>query len=248
MLPDHRPRLGRAGQADLARYLIASRPIWTAAMIARLVGVGEEELQAGVEAGLARYPEAGADQRFVRFQLVERGPRWIFEGEDCNRHHYWTVAPFYDRAFLRAALACPDDQKSGHRLFRRFLGRLHPAVNRIPDANLGIAMDSPLYPWSRRLREVGRRFPGLRRRLRMGQPASVLRPRPALIGTLLARQIERSEPVRSCFSAAALAEVAASPDAWSDAALDGLVTATCACERIMGRPSTLSELAGESFG
>lgn len=248
VLPDHRPRLSRAGEADLAGYLIGSRPIWPAAMIERLTGVREEEIRAGVEEEIRRYPEASADQRFVRFQFVERGARWIFEGEDCNRHYYWTVAPFYDRAFLREALACPDDQKSGHRLYRRFLRHLHPTVNRIPDANLGIAMDSPRYAWSRRLREVGRRFPRLRRLLRKGMPASVLQPRPVLMGAFLTRQLERSEPVRSCFSTEALAEVASSPGAWSDAALDGLVTATCACERIMGRPSTLAEFATESFG
>ena len=180
--------------------------------------------------------------------MTERGARWIFEGEDCNRHYYWTVAPFYDRAFLWAALACPDDQKSGHRLYRRFLSHLHPTVNRIPDANLGIAMDSPRYAWSRRLREVGRRFPRLRRLLGKGMPASVLQPRPALMGAFLRRRLERSEPVRSCFSTQALAEVASSPGQWSDAALDGLVTATCACERIMGRSSTLAEFADESFG
>ncbi len=248
VLPDHRPRLSRAGQADLAGYLIGSRPIWTDAMIARLTGIREEELRASVEEEIRRYPERSTDQRFVRFQFVERGARWIFEGEDCNRHHFWTVAPFYDRAFLRAALACPDDQKSGHRLYRRFLRNLHPTVNRIPDANLGIAMDSPRYAWSRRIREVGRRFPGLRRLLRKGMHVSVLQPRPALMGAFLNRQIERSEPVRSCFSAQVLAEVASSPEAWSAAALDGLMTATCACERIMGLSSTLAEFAQESFG
>ena len=246
VLPDHRPRL--AGQADLAQYLIESRPIWPTAMIERLTGIRQDELRASVEEEIRRYPETSADQRFVRFQFVERGARWIFEGEDCNRHYYWTLAPFYDRAFLRAALACPDEQKSGHRLYRRFLSHLHPTVNRIPDANLGIAMDSPRYAWSRRLREVGRRFPRLRRLLRKGMPASVLQPRPALMGSFLTRQLERSEPVRSCFSTQALAQVASSPGEWSDAALDGLVTATCACERIMGRPSTLSEFAGDRFG
>ena len=248
VLPDHRPRLPRAGQADLAGYLIESRPIWTSAMIACLTGVREDELRASVEAEIRGYPERSADHRFVRFQFVERGARWIFEGEDCNRHHFWTVTPFYDHAFLRAALACPDEQKSGHRLYRRFLLDLHPTINRIPDANLGVAMDSPRYAWERRIREAGRRFPRLRRLLRKGMPASVLQPRPALMGSFLTRQLECSEPVRSCFSTKELAAVASSPGAWSDAALDGLVTATCACERIMGRPSTLLEFASESFG
>jgi asparagine synthase (glutamine-hydrolysing) len=246
VLPDHRPRLPRG--ADVVDYLVASRPIWPAAMIARLTGVSEEALRAGVEEEVARYPERDADQRFVRFQFVERGARWIFEGEDCNRHHFWTVAPFYDRAFLRAALACPDGQKSGHRLYRRFLQHLHPAINRIPDANLGIAMASPAYAWARRLREIGRRFPGLRRRLRLGQPSSVLQPRPALMGRFLERQLERSDAVRACFSVATMAEVASAPAGWSDAALDALVTATCACERIAGGGSTLAEFADESFG
>lgn len=248
VLPDHRPGLPGSGRADLAGYLIHSRPLWPAAMVARLTGVGEEELRAGVEQVIGRYPERSADQRFVRFHFTERAFRWIFEGEDCNRHYYWTVAPFFERDFLRAAFACPDDQKSGHRLYRDFLHRLHPAVNAIRDANLGLAMDSPAYAWSRRLRETARRFPRLRHLLRQGMPQAVPQAHPRSIGALLRGQLEHSEPVRACFSVPALADVAASPGSWSDAALDCLVTATCACEIIMGRCSSLSELVTEGVG
>ena len=248
VLPDLRPRLSRRGKAGLADFLVDSRPIWSPEMVTRLIGVSGEDLRASVGEVIAAYPERGADQAFVRYQYVERGGRWVFEGEDCNRHYYWTIAPFFDRAFLRAALACPDDQKSGHRLYLRFMRRLHPDLVRIPDAGSGKRMDSPAYWWLRRAREEGRRFPWLRRWLRMHRPASVLQPRAELVSAILRRQLEQSAPVRACFSPQALAAIAAAPGDWGDAALDCLLTATCAVEEIMGGSSTLAEFGAESFG
>ena len=245
MMPDHRPGLGRG---DVVRYLVEHRPVWPTAMITRLTGVTERQLRDSVAEVVGGYPERSGDLRFVRFGLAERGARWVYEGEDSNRHYFWTVAPFFDRGFARAALAVPDGQKSGHQLYCSFMRALNPAMVAIPDANLGLRMDAAGYVWSRRLREAGRRFPRLRRWLGQGVAGSVLQPAPALTGAVLRRLLERSQAVRSCFSPAALASVAEAPQRWGHGALDGLLTAVSAVERIAGEQPTLEGFAAERFG
>lgn len=245
MMPDHRPRLG-AG--DVVRYLVAHRPVWPPTMACRLTGVGERELYDSVAEVVAGYPESAADARFLRFGIAERGGRWGFEGEDSNRHYYWTVSPFYDRDFARAALACPDALKSGYRLYRSFLRRLHPAMLSVPDANLGLRVDTPAYVGARRLRETARRFPRLRRWLRQGVPASLLQPPAGLASAVLERQIDRSPAVRAVFPDAALRSVAASARRFDHGAVDALLTATSAVERIAGGTPTLEAFADERFG
>jgi asparagine synthase (glutamine-hydrolysing) len=247
-LPDHRPRLGARQRADVARYLVDKHRIWPLEWVSRLTGLPEHALVDEVRAVIDRYPERDPDQRCVRFLLAERARRWILEGEDTNRHHYWTVAPFEAPGFLEAAMACPDGQKSGHRLYREFLRNLSPAATRIEDANLGLATSSPLYVWNRRARELSRRFPGLQRRLSPDRGASAMRPRDALLRDLLTRQREGSAAVRAAFSAGALADVAANPARWSGAALEGLITAASAVEEIAEDRSTLDAFADTSFG
>jgi asparagine synthase (glutamine-hydrolysing) len=245
MMPDHRPRLG-AG--DLVRYLVDHLPLWPLAMACRLTGVGERELCDSVAEVVAGYPERSADAKFLRFGLAERGGRWGFEGEDSNRHYFWTVSPFYDRDFARAALACPDALKSGYRLYRAFLRRLQPTMLTVPDANLGLRVDTPTYVLARRLRETARRFPRLRRWLRQGVPASLLQPPAGLASAVLERQIERSPAVRAVFPEAALRAVARAPRRFPHGAVDALLTATSAVERIAGGTPTLKAFADERFG
>src|SRR5262249_11125608 len=195
---------------------------------------GERELYDSVGEVVTAYPEQTPDARFLRFGLAERGGRWGFEGEDSNRHYFWTLSPFYDRDFARAALACPDADKSGYRLYRSFLRRLHPAMLTVPDPNLGLRPDTPAFIAARRLRETARRFPRLRRWLGQGVRASLLQPPARLMSTVFARQLERSEPVRAVFPAAALQSVADSPQRFHHDALDALLTVTSAVERIAG--------------
>src|SRR5262249_51238363 len=157
--------------------------------------------------------------------------RYILEGEDTNRQSCWTSSPFWAREFVRAAMECPDSQKSGHRLFTAMMRRLNPDVMRVEDSNLGVRLDSPLYAWHRRAREMSRRFPRLQRLLRPRRGTSVLQPGERLIQRVLERQVERSSAVRACFSAEALRRVTGA-GAVDPHALDALLTATCAVERI----------------
>lgn len=248
VMPDHRPRLSRAQAADIAGYVIEKNQVWPLEQVARLTGLETREIEADVREVIEAYRETDPAQVYVRFMLRERARRWILEGEDTNRSFYWTAAPFRSRAFVRAAMACPDTQKSGHRLYRLFMQHLDRAAAGIVDVNIGLPLTSPLYVWNRRLRETTRRYPALQRLLRPERGASVLRPAQALQGRLLAQQAESSPAVRAAFSADAIRDVGRSPERFSPHAIECLLTATCAAEQIATGQSALDAYAASVFG
>lgn len=247
LLPDQRPRLPAHGRGSIAQYIIDKNQVWSPGHVSQLTGVPGPELLASVEAVVQGYPERSASSKYVRFILAERAFRWIFEGEDCNRHYYWTVAPFYSLPLFRAAMGCPDEQKTGYALYRSVLQRLGPAVTGVADANLGVPMSSPFYVWYRHARELSRRLPRLQQLLRRHREVSTLEPRSGLILDLIRRQARTSASVRACFSPAALDAIAATPAHRTPYALECLLTATSAVEEIVEGRSTLCDFAETRF-
>ena len=246
LLPDQRPRL--PGRGSIARYIIDKNQVWDLDQVSRLTGVPVSEIFASVEAIVEGYPERTASMKYVRFILAERAFRWISEGEDANRHYFWTVSPFYSQPLFRAAMGCPDHQKSGYALYRSLLRRLLPSVTEVADANLGVPMSSPFYVWYRRARELSRRLPRLQQLLRRGRMVSPLQPQSERILDLIRSQARTSASVRACCSPAALEAVAAAPAHRTPYALECLLTATSAVEQIADGRSTLRDFADARFG
>jgi asparagine synthase (glutamine-hydrolysing) len=248
LLPDQRPRLPGRGAGSIARYIIEKNQVWDLDQVSRLTGVPVSEIFASVEAIVEGYPERTASMKYVRFILAERAFRWISEGEDANRHYFWTVSPFYSQPLFRAAMGCPDHQKSGYALYRSLLRQLLPSVTEVADANLGMPMSSPFYVWYRRARELSRRLPRLQQLLRRGRMVSPLQPQSERILDLIRSQARTSASVRACCSPAALEAVAAAPAHRTPYALECLLTATSAVEQIADGRSTLLDRADVRFG
>jgi asparagine synthase (glutamine-hydrolysing) len=248
LLPDQRPRLPGLGHGTIARYIIDKNQVWDLDQVSRFTGVTAPEILASVEAIVGGYPERTASMKYVRFVLAERAFRWISEGEDTNRHYFWTVSPFYSQPLFRAALGCPDQQKSGYALYRSLLRRLMPSVTQVADANLGMPMSSPFYVWYRRARELSRRLPRLQQLLRSGRMVSPLQPQSGRILDLIRDQGRASASVRACFSPGALEAIAAAPARTTPYALECLLTATSAVEQIADGRSTLGDFADARFG
>jgi len=241
VLPDLRAPI-RGSTDAVVSYLLDKQAIWTPEEVARLTGVSRADLAASVAEVIESYPERSAPYRVARFLFSERGRRWLYEGEDRNRHQVWTVAPFYARDFVRRALAVPDAHKAGYGLYRFFLRSLHRGVTGVPDANLGVAPDALHYVLLRRLREASRRFPSFVRWLKKRGAArreAADEPRRRLLDRLAAQ----SPSVRAAFSPEALRAAEAS----SPAALDLLFTAACAVEEMVEGKSALDEWAEEVF-
>lgn len=142
IFPDHRPAQKIRSLKELAEYLISNKYFFTPAKIERLLGIKEADLIEGITTLLYSYPEQGLEFKFERFTIVERGIKWLFEGEDRNRFFFWSVAPYYGQFVFNYAMNVPDNLKSGHKLYNNFLARLSPELLKVKNALWNVPADS----------------------------------------------------------------------------------------------------------
>ena len=149
----------------LLDYIIERYQIWPLDQVAALTQLAGQDIKAELAKHLASYPETDPDRKYKHFFCLEVATKMYHEGEDRNRHFFWSVTPFYSYEFFHYALNCPDRDKQGYRLYRQFLAQLHPAVGGIDahwQAPLSSLKFSPLY----QAKNLTRRRPNLIRRLR----------------------------------------------------------------------------------
>ena len=121
--------------------------------VEKLVRMPHGSLVASLTEHLDSYPEQSFSRKYLPFMIRERAIRWLFEGEDRNRCEFWSCTPFYSLPFFTAAMACPEDMKRNHQLYRKFLMRLSPAAAGLPDAAMVqslkqlLATESSLAEW-----------------------------------------------------------------------------------------------------
>lgn len=142
IFPDHRPAQKIRSLKELAEYLISNKYFFTPAKIERLLGIKEADLIEGITSLLYSYPEQGLEFKFERFTIVERGIKWLFEGEDRNRFFFWSVAPYYGQFVFNYAMNVSDNLKSGHKLYNNFLANLSPELLKIKNALWNVPADS----------------------------------------------------------------------------------------------------------
>lgn len=142
IFPDHRPAQKIKSEKELVKYLISNKHFFTPAKIARLLGIKETELIEGIGNILNGYPEKGLEFKFERFTIVERGIKWLFEGEDRNRFFFWSVAPYYGQFFFKYVMNVSDNLKAGHKLYNNFLANLSPELLKIKNALWNVPADS----------------------------------------------------------------------------------------------------------
>jgi len=142
IFPDHRPTQKIRSVKELASYLISNKYFFTPAKIERLLGIKEADIIEGITSLLDSYPEQRLEFKFERFTIVERGIKWLFEGEDRNRFFFWSVAPYYGQFVFNYAMNVSDNLKSGHKLYNNFLASLSPELLNIKNALWNVPADS----------------------------------------------------------------------------------------------------------
>lgn len=160
-LPDLSPPKQFSSLDELAEYVIAKNSVFSAERAADLTGVPEARLRGSVRNVLASYPETDFSDKYVHFLTHERGFNWLFEGEDRNRHYFWTASPFYSAPFYRYAMNVPDSQKANNRLYRAFLSALWPPAVEFKDADFATPMNSLRYKFLQQALDVLARYPTL---------------------------------------------------------------------------------------
>jgi hypothetical protein len=88
------------------------------------------------------------------------------QGEDRNRHDFWSATPFYANEFFTYAMNCPDSSKKGCRLYRDFLSELHPDLCEVRYANWNASILSTNFKLLYGIKNLTRAWPGAIRGLR----------------------------------------------------------------------------------
>ena len=153
----------------LLDYVIERYQIWPLDEVAALTRLASQDIKAELAERLASYPETAPDRKYKHFFCLEVATKMYHEGEDRNRHFFWSVTPFYSFEFFHYALNCPDRDKQGYRLYREFLAQLHPAVGGIDYADWQAPLSSLKFSLLYQAKNLTRRqtqpYPPVRRLL-----------------------------------------------------------------------------------
>ena len=150
----------------LLDYVIERYQIWPLDQVAALTRLAAQDIKSELAEHLASYPETAPDRKYKHFFCLEVATKMYHEGEDRNRHFFWSATPFYSFEFFHYALNCPDRDKQGYRLYREFLAQLHPAVGGIDYADWQAPLSSLKFSLLYQTKSLTRRRPNLIRRLR----------------------------------------------------------------------------------
>jgi len=140
MLPSLLPPGKFPGRSSLINYILKTQKQFSPKQLNRLTGIKPYRIREYLGEVLESYPEERLENKLVHYLIFERAGKWLFEGEDRNRHFFRNVAPFYSLPFFEAAMQMPEHLKQDYKLFKAFLDKISPELSRIENANWGFAL------------------------------------------------------------------------------------------------------------
>jgi asparagine synthase (glutamine-hydrolysing) len=150
----------------LVQYIIDRNRIFALAEVAALTRLHPRDILGETAAYLSTYPETSLARKYKHFFSLGMATRLYHEGEDRNRHFFWSVSPFYAYDFFHYALNCPDRDKKAYRLYREFLTQLHPEMGGVAYADWQAPLGSRKFSLLYQARSLTRRRPEFIRRVR----------------------------------------------------------------------------------
>ena len=126
---------------------------------AALAGVDRADLFDSLAKAVAGFPEPACRGKFLHYWIVSQISTIINEAQDRERHYFWTASPFLSLRFMNFALNCPDAQKSGYELYRRFIKVLSAQAAAVPYAPYGYGLDSVKLKLNERFNRIKKGWP-----------------------------------------------------------------------------------------
>ena len=142
VLTDLHPLRKIFSKNDLLNYLLHENQIFTITEVSKLLHISKHQLKHHLKKHLDNYPERELKNKHLRFMMMERGFKWLFEGEDRNRYYFPSITPFYSIPFFKLAMKVPQDLKYDFELYKKFLNQISPSITSIPNANWNFSMNS----------------------------------------------------------------------------------------------------------
>jgi asparagine synthase (glutamine-hydrolysing) len=210
----------------LLDYVIERYQVWPLDQVAALTRLPGQDIKAELAEHLASYPETAPARQYKHFFCLEVATKMYHEGEDRNRHFFWSVTPFYSLEFFHYAMNCPDRDKEGYRLYREFLAQLNPAVAGIDYADWQAPLSSLKFSLLYQAKNLTRRRPNLIRRLRglLGR-YDMVGPGSNILGCLRDQSLA-DDPISHYLDPRFLARVLAKPQGYDKNQLWTLLTLT----------------------
>ncbi len=144
VLTDLHPLRTLFSKNDLLNYLLSENEIFNISEVCKILNINKLELKSHLKKHLNCYPEQKLKNKHLRFMIMERGVKWLFEGEDRNRYYFPSITPFYAIPFFKLAMEIPQNLKYDYKLYKKFLNEISPSTTSIPNANWNFSVNSTL--------------------------------------------------------------------------------------------------------
>jgi len=151
-----KPPRGFKSSSELTDYITNVSSIFGIDEVCRLLGLDKSRLEKIITTEIEGYPEEDVQDKYAHFKVFSRGVRFVLEGEDRGRFHFWTLAPFWNVMLLRRSLMLPDHYKARYRLYIKFFEYIDKRALEAKYSNTGLPLTSPLTGLYLRLKTVAK--------------------------------------------------------------------------------------------
>lgn len=139
---------------DVVQSLVGTVFSWDIATIERILRVDRDMVRQTYRDAIGSYPETEPAWKYGHFKFLGRPYRFVMEGEDRTRFHYWLGTPFWSLPLVRELLTVPEEYKAHYRFYRAVFDRIDPRCTRIPDAAMLITVPFRFLPLYSRAKAV----------------------------------------------------------------------------------------------
>ncbi|UCC80998.1 MAG: hypothetical protein JSW64_06475 [Candidatus Zixiibacteriota bacterium] len=112
--------------------------------ICKLLRIDKSDVNQSLYDVFSSYPETDFVWKYAHLKTFGRAFRFIMEGEDRSRFHFWLVAPYWDVPIVEASMRIPEKYKRNYILYKELLRILDPRALDFAYANTGFKLGSPL--------------------------------------------------------------------------------------------------------
>lgn len=154
-----------ASMDEFLNLLISRNSILAEDDVCALLGINKNAYRDKLAEHFSGYPEKDYIHKYDRYFFFEHLLRFSMEGEDRVRYFLWSTTPLYSNEFTNYAFKIKNKYLANWDIYREFLRQLDPNSIKIPYANWGLRIDSPLLPLYLRIRNLALRNAALKSRL-----------------------------------------------------------------------------------
>ncbi|HOP07561.1 MAG TPA: asparagine synthase-related protein [candidate division Zixibacteria bacterium] len=236
----------RTAQAT-AQFAILRHALLPGRLVTALTGLRKNDLLDDITDVISTYPEPSFAHKYLHYRLSDFNGRWSYEGEDCNRYHLWSAAPYMHLPMFVYSMSIPARLKAERNLYHQFLTNLSPAAAEIEPVGSRYKLGTAVYRASLRTKANRTRYPRLLNLAkRFLKPAIPVR-NTAVLTDCIRRQYASSEALKELLDCKQLEHLLERANRISAEGLHNVLTATSAILLHLGQPMLFEEFADKEF-